>query len=178
MTDRGTRKQLGFFLLGFGAFLGVCGWSMINQAKKSVYEIDTWTRARATVVSAEVESDTARNTSSTGPSMVTVYRPAVTYRYTIEGREYSSDRYTVMDPQRRDMGEVREIVESYAAGKEVTAYVNPEDPSEAVLSREDKGPSIGLLVGGWAAAVIGAALAAAGTVLLGTLFTAGGDAAR
>lgn len=78
------------------------------------------------------------------------YTPAVTYRYTYEGTEYTSDSIFPgdVDPV-SDESRAREIVAQYPEGEEVTAYVNTEDPSTAFLI--DEAPPLWF----WLAPVVG-----------------------
>lgn len=63
-----------------------------------------------------------------------VYGPHVVYRYTYDGTEYTSDSVFPGDADAvSEESRARDIVEQYAAGDEVTAYVNRDDPERAFL---------------------------------------------
>ena len=94
----------------------------------------------------------------------TVYAPNVTYRYTYEGTDYTSSSVfpgtgDVVNSESR----AQEIVDRFAPGKEVTAYVNTANPNSAFLIDEQAplwywaGPIIGglLILYGVYATVLG-----------------------
>lgn len=57
------------------------------------------------------------------------------YRYTVNGHEYTGTRYHYgLMPDSREA--LRVMAEDFPTGAEVTVYVNPDDPSEAVLKRD------------------------------------------
>lgn len=62
------------------------------------------------------------------------YTPRIHFQYRVNGRELTGKRYTFFD--RIGAGEQHAIREakSYPMGSTVTAYVNPDDPAEAVIS--------------------------------------------
>lgn len=91
------------------------------------------------------------------------YRPRVVYRYTYGGAERDGrlviaddtmgtddGHYASDDP---DLDDVTEIVRAYPAGAEVTVYVNPAIPSQAVLDRSASVSMVGLGAVGAAALV-------------------------
>lgn len=63
------------------------------------------------------------------------YSIEVVYRYRVGGREYTSDRYDFMTGSSSGYEGKAEIVERYSPGTETLAYVDPDDPWEAVLYR-------------------------------------------
>lgn len=70
----------------------------------------------------------------------------VLYAYRIGGREYRSNRFDFMafltDSGGRGKEETRTIVSRYRPGSEATCYVDPTDPTEAVLSRQIEWPAL------------------------------------
>jgi len=67
--------------------------------------------------------------SDSGPT----YEPLVKYRYTVDGKTYTSMRYAYGMGSSSDTGYARSVVADYPKGKEVTVYYDPDKPSEAVL---------------------------------------------
>lgn len=61
------------------------------------------------------------------------YYPKVSYRYEVKGRTYVAD---TLDAGVWSHPSVDAIVARYPVGAAVTAYYNPADPAEAVLTRE------------------------------------------
>jgi len=86
------------------------------------------------------------------------YKADVTYRYKVQGRDYSSERITLADFSSSG-GRAQGIVDRYPDGAPVTVYYNPVDPSDAVLER---GSTSGIAV----LCVIGGIFAAAGLLFL------------
>ncbi|HEX5276784.1 MAG TPA: DUF3592 domain-containing protein [Fluviicoccus sp.] len=62
------------------------------------------------------------------------YQWKLGYRYTVDGNTYHGSRYHygIMPSSR---GALREMAKPYDYGQEVTVYVNPKDPADAVLVR-------------------------------------------
>ncbi|MGB0766672.1 MAG: DUF3592 domain-containing protein [Phycisphaeraceae bacterium] len=65
----------------------------------------------------------------------TTYLPDVLYRFELDGETYRSNRYDFgVNDGRRGEAAAREIVGRYPIGGEAVCYVDPADPSRAVLS--------------------------------------------
>lgn len=104
---------------GLGGFL----WTEQNE------EMERYEATQATVVSSEVDRAVDVNEAD---------RPDITYEYTVEGTSYRSSRITPGPGMpTRDAFEAEEIVEDHPPGKEVTAYYDPANPSEAFLLRDE-----------------------------------------
>jgi len=86
------------------------------------------------------------------------YKADVTYRYKVQGRDYSSERITLADFS-SSTGRAQDIVDRFPDGAPVTVYYNPVDPSDAVLER-DGTSGIRLLY------IIGGIFATAGVLFL------------
>ena len=165
MNKTSQRNQLRLALIGAGIFLGICGWSMFNQGYKSVYGIDRWLQIDAIVVESKIETVSMHNQSSSGSSSITGWKPSITYRYRIDGNEYESSRYTIMPYESTDYNKIASIVNSHPIGTTCTIYVNPDNPSDAILSRSDKKPSKVLIIVGSLLAIV-----SIGMLILGALF--------
>jgi hypothetical protein len=115
-------------------------------------ETAAWPTVQGTVAQSRVK----RSRGSEGGS---VYSAEITYRYTVGGREYESDRYRFGDISSSSRGRAQRIVDRYPAGGPATVHYNPSDPSEAVLSADVDGMDMFLLlflapfnlvmIGGW-----------------------------
>ena len=63
----------------------------------------------------------------------------VRYRYEYQGREYVTDKYAAyVNPWRSTKG-LEKKLEKYPVGTTATCYVNPEQPEQAVLTRDIRG---------------------------------------
>lgn len=79
----------------------------------------------------------------------TTYSPQITYKYTWEGLEYRSDRYQISQYSSSFRKAHQKIVDAHPRGHRTVCFVNPEDPSMAILDRSQApGLLIGLLIGG------------------------------
>jgi len=101
----------------------------------------TWPAVPCEIVSSSVGShtstDSKRHTSTT-------YSIDITYRYKVAGREYRSDRYEVMGGSSSGRSRKEQVVARYPAGSKTSCYVDPADPTEALL---DRGLSLFMLIG-------------------------------
>ena len=61
-------------------------------------------------------------------------RPDIVYRYTIGGRQYTANRYNFVPGSTND-STVPDVVAKHAPGTTFECYVDPADPSNAVINR-------------------------------------------
>ena len=135
-----------FFLAGMGIFLGLTVRPVLKwQAAQG------WRDVPCTIVSSQVGA----HTSSDG----TTYSIDITYRYEWQGRNYTSSRYSFLGGSSSGHSGKKAVVRKYPEGSTRTCYVNPDDPSEAVLTRAFQ---LSYLIGGFGLifVVVGGALAA------------------
>jgi hypothetical protein len=98
---------------------------------RPVYRIATsgdWVEVPCTVISSEVGS----HSDSDG----TTYSIDITFTYEYEGKTYRSDDYNFMGGSSSGRSGKEKVVRRYPPGSEQACFVNPDDPSEAVLSRD------------------------------------------
>ncbi len=113
------------------------------------FEARDWRPVPATVLRSEVGVHPSDEGDPT-------YSVDVVYRYEVDGREYRSGRYDFMIGSTGGYEGKAEIVQRLPAGTETTAWVDPEDPASAVLSREMRGELwLGLLPGVFVAVGLG-----------------------
>ncbi len=115
-----------FFLVFAAVGLGMI-WFLTVKPFLRVLDAKTWPEVPATVVESHVDS----SSDSDG----TTYRAIVTYHYLYEGRELESTRYDFSTAYSSGYEGKAEIVAQYPAGARTVCYVDPTDPTEAVLSR-------------------------------------------
>jgi hypothetical protein len=112
-----------FFLiagLAFSYFFLVRPISLVLQAKN-------WQQVPCTVVSSEVK----RHRDSDG----TTYSVYIVYKYHVGIREYESDRYQFVKVSSSGRAGKKRIVDQYPPGKQAHCFVDPRDPTQAVLNR-------------------------------------------
>jgi Protein of unknown function (DUF3592) len=139
-----TLERLKFFTVGL-VFLcpGFLIW-MAPNAKRQ-YDSNSWPEVPGIVVATLpkpwVDSD-----------KVTMYFGRVVYRYSVDGKEYTTD-LTDLGPgaKRSTHQQALADVSSYRAGKEVRVFYDPADPSIGILEpgipSVHQGLIVGLLVG-------------------------------
>lgn len=119
---------------GLGLFLLLFGFAKERQALAT----QTWSSAQGTVAASEVRSFTQWKDGV----QQTLYTPGITYRFTVNGREYTSDRYSLGAETGWGAPRTAEKkVNEYPAGSPVTVYYDPKAPADSVLDRR--------LTGGW-----------------------------
>jgi len=87
------------------------------------YQARSWTPADCEVISSRL----VRNDDTS--------RPDIRYRYQIADRSYTSDRYNFIPGSTNDSS-TADTVERYAAGRRFECYVDPADPTQAVINRD------------------------------------------
>lgn len=115
----------GIFVL-FGVFLT---YAIINSARRQNDAAKRFRPVEAYVVASRVAS----SRSGSGTTRTTTYRPEITYRYTVDGREYTSRTYHFMGVGQGSHAAAAGIVDRYPVGGKVTAYYDPRRPSVAIL---------------------------------------------
>jgi len=123
---RGTAVGVGFFaifaLVGCGALIPsfiLPMWRMRDARH--------WPAVPCKILKAEVQS----HSDSDG----TTYSVYILYEYEVAGRTYKSDRYDFLDVSSSGYRGKQRIVEAYRKAANPVCYVDPDDPSQAVLSR-------------------------------------------
>jgi hypothetical protein len=114
---------LGLTLIGAAALLGNAG-DLYRGWKSS-----TWTQVEAVVETSRlVEVSQIR---STNPA----YQAEVSYRYEVGGRTLRASRVSFGSDATADRAWVEELLATrYAPGGSLPAFVNPDDPADAVLT--------------------------------------------
>ena len=110
--------SLPFFLAG----AAVIYFLFIGPALK-ILTAQSWNPTPCTVISSKV-----------GGSGDT-HSIEIVYSYTIDGRQYQSDRYDFVNASTSGYAGKAEVVNQNPPGKSATCYVNPANPSDAVFSR-------------------------------------------
>lgn len=127
----GAWKGRGILAAFFSVFLlagiGMAFPLLINPIQ-NYFDAGEWLVLDCTVESSRVRS----HDSDDG----TTYSVDILYRYEVEGIQYKSNAYSFIGGSSSGYDSKREIVKKHPPGKVVPCYVNPDDPSEAVLNRE------------------------------------------
>ena len=121
------------------AFLGlgiaIAGWVFALYLWGS-YEraavMDSWIEVPCLIEATNIDD------SQLNQRGVPKYILTVTYRYTFDGKEHTSDRYKRLPTEGSDPRKVKAKEKKYSVGEESVCYVNPEDPDFAVLRKDSK----------------------------------------
>jgi hypothetical protein len=111
-----------FVLVGSGVLIGA-GLVPLNQAFRAAH----WPEAPCVILASQVET----HSDSDG----TTYAAKIRYRYSLDGAEFVSSRYSFLN-----IGSGHEraqaVVDRYPVGANSICYYDPQDPGSAVLKRE------------------------------------------
>lgn len=126
-------------VLGLFAVFGLvfAGFGLVPL--RELWRAQSWTPTPCTILS----SDVAEVSDSDGST----YRVEVTFRYEVGGVERVSDRYRVSRMSSSGRAGKQRVVDALPPGTETTCFVNPDDPSEAVLRRDSGGEWIFVAAG-------------------------------
>ncbi len=123
---KGQRFVFGFFLLfllvGSLLFYGFCLRPVIK-----ILGARNWPAVACLVLSSELKT----HVDSDGDT----YSVNILYSYEYNGREFKSNRYHFMGGSSSGHGGKQAIVNRYPRGTKTICYVNPNEPTEAVLER-------------------------------------------
>jgi len=118
------------FLIGmafFGVFL-VAGsavlWMGFFGPLWNLVQAQSWSTVPCTILSSEVA-----NVGKT-------HRIAISYEYDFNGQKHEGNRYSFMTGGTAGFDGKAKVVAEYPVGEQRQCYVNPDAPSESVLSRE------------------------------------------
>ncbi len=114
-------KNAGLAMGFLSLFMGVGVLILLLQ----VVMLLTWRPVPATVLSTGIE-DVRVNRGRMS------YRPVVTYRYAIGGRQYTSSGVTPLN-ESRGYAWAEAVIERYHRGQTITAYVDPQHPDRAFV---------------------------------------------
>jgi hypothetical protein len=114
------------FILLFG--IGI-GFPVFILPVSRIVRARRWPTVPCTIIA-------SRMTSERGSKGGTYYRAKFQYRYSFNGRVYSSRRYSANDLTTTDKSSTAALVARYSAGSHTMCFVNPADPSDAMLNRD------------------------------------------
>jgi len=118
-------------LVGGGLLFAGC--SMRGRAAEAA----TWPTVEGTVTRSEVTTGTSSTGTGARRRSTTMYSPAVSYAYKVDGRPFEGDRLGPSGSwSSSDMSEARAEAGRYPVGSKVRVHVNPTDPRDACLQIE------------------------------------------
>ncbi|MDR3403815.1 MAG: DUF3592 domain-containing protein [Chthoniobacter sp.] len=125
-----------FLVIGAGVlyFATIRPWQQIAAARN-------WKETPCTIASSRVVQS-----GSMAHGMPT-YRIDIFYHYTVNGIRYGTNRYQFASGASSGQADKQRVVDQYPPGRETVCYVNPDSPSQAVLSRSLNGEMLYGLIG-------------------------------
>lgn len=118
---------LGPIFVATGGIATVAG-GLIRRDKAS--ESRAWPSVRGRVYAARVIEVQARPFEG---HKYTDYQPEIRYEFTVGGKEYAGNRYTLLASRVPWRSDAEKIVTQYPIGREVDVYYDPSDPNRCVL---------------------------------------------
>lgn len=107
---------IGLALMGFGGYMYLEHQSQVQDFEQT----------EATIISSDVEEDRGIDTDDVQ------YYPEISYEYTVDGERYQNSNVFPGEGIGKSAN-AQSVVNNHPAGAEVTAYYNPDDPSESFL---------------------------------------------
>lgn len=121
------RVMVIFFAIFFIAGSAI-GWFMFARPLLKIKASEDWSKKPCTIVSSRIKE--SRSDKST------TYKVDIVFKYSFNRVEYVSETYDFMSGSDSDYSSKRQVIRRYPPGRSTYCYVNPEEPSEAVISRE------------------------------------------
>ncbi|NLW84634.1 MAG: DUF3592 domain-containing protein [Phycisphaerae bacterium] len=124
-----TMGKTGIILFGLVFMAAGLGFSYMLLFRPLIkwHQAKKWTETPCSIISAEVK----HHSSDDG----TTYSIHITYEYEFGGSVYRNDKYNFVGGSSSGYKGKKDVVERYKAMSEPVCYVNPNNPSEAVLIR-------------------------------------------
>lgn len=124
MTSRRAVQFVGITLMVIGAAVVTYGAMQALYANAS----QNWPQVTGTITSSEFIERQAETSDR-----VPLYDARIRYHYEVDGESYRSDRVAFGTYASSDATAAYDLVNRYPGGAPVTVYVDPADPSSAVL---------------------------------------------
>lgn len=124
-----TRSSRGVLVAFFSMFLvaGVAAtYFTFVRPVLGVERARHWPAVPCRVISSRVQTHSGKSTT---------YNVDILYSYNVDGREYRSNRYDFMSGSSSGYSSKAIIVAQYRPGTTTKCYVNPSEPTDAVLDR-------------------------------------------
>lgn len=134
-------KNIGIF---FGSMFAIPGllviifFTLIPMWK--VFRASQWIAVPATILVSDIEVSSGDESDT--------YSVYVSYRYSYREQEYTSSRYDLYGFSTGDRHAVQSKVNQLGVGQTHTAYIDPDNPAEAVIDRSFSWVSLVTLLGG------------------------------
>lgn len=112
-----------FAMAGLGIFFG-----LVVPSGVTYFSMKSWVETPAEVIWSRVQS----HSSDDG----TTYSVDIFYNYRFDGREFRSNRWGLAGGSSSGRRSKEEVVRAHPRGKQITCYVDPDEPWRAVVMRD------------------------------------------
>ena len=116
------------------AVLGTVFTGVLWHSWRLAEETRSWAATPAKILSSQVITDQAT------PHSPVKFRAVVRYQYQFGGGVYHTDRIRRSDGPKGYREDAEALREEFTPGQAVTCWVNPEEPSYAVLKHDTRAP--------------------------------------
>jgi Protein of unknown function (DUF3592) len=123
--ELGRKVGAGFFFIFLIVGLAAT-WFLLVRPVLKILAAKSWTATPCLVLSSEVRSHRGKSTT---------YSVNILFEYEVNGRRFKSNRYSFMGGSSSGRDGKEEIVRRFPRGRTATCFVNPRDPTDAVLHR-------------------------------------------
>ena len=130
-SGRWRRVGGGLFLLSFG---GIFLYFLVPEIVANIAAAH-WTLSSCRILSSGVLSQESRDAEDSQRRQETLYRLNVTYSYDPAAGRQQSTRYRFVDPFTENRSAAESAAVRYYPGAIVSCYVDPNNPTQAVLDR-------------------------------------------
>lgn len=110
-----------------GAIILLPTYNCVRKAKATA----EWPETHGVVVSSQMKDSYLRRRG--GAARRTYYKFHIDYRYSVDGTEYRSERFSFSTNYLGEPEKVRFYNDNYGQGQTIKVYYNPARPSESVL---------------------------------------------
>ena len=126
---------IGLLFCVAGGVFALLMWRSFDRASGQ----RTWAETQCTILESRVDQ------RKIGSDVETEYSFGVTYGYSYDAKAFTSERYSLQGaPWSSSEERSQRRADKFPVGATRSCYVNPKDPSSAVLKRDSKAPGYSL----------------------------------
>jgi Protein of unknown function (DUF3592) len=127
-ANRVKGKHMGYFMCSIFLLMGTLFFYLFFlRPVIHIRQAARWPEVPCVIIASQVDSHRGNKG--------TTYSVNILYRYKMAGREYKANRYDFMGGSSSGSSGKQTIVNQHPPGSETVCYVNPADPTDAVLQR-------------------------------------------
>jgi hypothetical protein len=116
--------------------LGLLASRIIWDKSTLYFDSRNWVETSTQIKESSIKSG-IRSSSGKGRRISNVvYQANIVFIYYYEGRSYESNTFSLFDLRLDDVAEESKLVNDYPPGKRTKCFVNPKNPSQAVINRD------------------------------------------